>query len=95
MTSPKKPEKSLVKTATETRRSLGRPRADVSLPVLPPIAEMPTNYGALLKDLKRRITSERLRVTLAANAAMVLLYWDIGQSILERQRREGWGCQNH
>ena len=29
---------------------------------------------------------------LAANQAMVLLYWDIGTAILARQEREGWGA---
>ena len=29
---------------------------------------------------------------LAANQAMVLLYWDIGKAILARQEREGWGA---
>jgi hypothetical protein len=28
-----------------------------------------------------------------ASAAMVLLFWDIGSAILERQRREGWGTK--
>lgn len=30
---------------------------------------------------------------MAANTAMVLLYWDIGRMILERQQREGWGAR--
>jgi len=30
---------------------------------------------------------------MAANAAMVLLYWDIGRKILERQARKGWGAR--
>jgi len=30
---------------------------------------------------------------MTANAAMVLLYWDIGCAILERQQREGWGAR--
>jgi len=43
--------------------------------------------------LKQRITGERLRVVMAANAGMVLLYWDIGQTILQRQATEGWGAK--
>ena len=35
----------------------------------------------------------RVRVVLASNAVMVLLYWDIGQSILEKQANEGWGSR--
>ncbi len=54
---------------------------------------MPVDYGALLADLKERIASERLRAVLSANGAMVLLYWDIGRAILERQAQEGWGTK--
>jgi len=54
---------------------------------------LPKDYVGTLETLKERIRSERLRVTLSANAAMVLLYWDIGRHILERQAREGWGAK--
>jgi predicted nuclease of restriction endonuclease-like (RecB) superfamily len=30
---------------------------------------------------------------MAANSSMVLLYWDIGRIILERQEKEGWGAK--
>lgn len=55
--------------------------------------ELPADYASLLAELKRRITEGRLRVVLSANTAMVLLYWDIGRAILERQQREGWGAE--
>ena len=55
--------------------------------------ELPTDYNQWLTDLKQRIHSERLRVVLASNAAMVLLYWDIGQRILEKQQNQGWGAR--
>jgi len=54
-------------------------------PVAPSTLELPEDYPAWLADLKQRIQHERLRVILASNAAMVLLYWDIGQGILEKQ----------
>ncbi|MBC7085706.1 MAG: DUF1016 domain-containing protein [Methanomethylovorans sp.] len=54
---------------------------------------MPADYLSALNEIKERIRTERLRVTLSANAAMVLLYWDIGRSILERQQAEGWGSK--
>ncbi len=54
---------------------------------------LPTSYIAVLADLKKRIAQERLRVVMAANSAMVLLYWDIGQIILSRQKSEGWGTR--
>ncbi len=54
---------------------------------------LPNDYAAVLKELKERIQSERLRVTLAANSALVLLYWDIGRIIVERQQQQGWGAK--
>lgn len=30
---------------------------------------------------------------MAANSAMIILYWDIGRLILERQERERWGAK--
>jgi predicted nuclease of restriction endonuclease-like (RecB) superfamily len=51
------------------------------------------DYTEVFGDIKERIQSERLRVTLAANVTMVLLYWDIGTVILNRQKQEGWGAK--
>ena len=64
-----------------------------SFPVAPPGSELPRSYAKTLGEIKQRIQQERLRVVLAANAAMVLLYWDIGRMILDRQEREGWGAK--
>jgi predicted nuclease of restriction endonuclease-like (RecB) superfamily len=64
-----------------------------SFPVTPPRAELPLGYAKTLGEIKRRVEEERLRVVLTANSAMVLLYWDIGRVILDRQEREGWGAR--
>lgn len=32
-------------------------------------------------------------MVLAANSAMVMLYWDIGRLILDRQSHQGWGAK--
>jgi predicted nuclease of restriction endonuclease-like (RecB) superfamily len=47
----------------------------------------------MLTEIKRRVRTERLRTVLAANSAMVRLYWDLGRMILERQDRAGWGAK--
>jgi hypothetical protein len=57
------------------------------------VLPIPSGYAIVLGELKRRITEERLRTVFAANAAMILLYWDIGKTILERQEHEGWGTK--
>jgi len=65
------------------RRSRGRSREGTSFPVAPPATELPGGYAAFLADLKRRVERERLRVVVAANSALVLLYWDLGKAILD------------
>jgi DUF1016 N-terminal domain len=48
-------------------------------------------YGELLDDLKTRIRRSQLKVSLVINAEIILLYWDIRQTIHQRQQQEGWG----
>jgi predicted nuclease of restriction endonuclease-like (RecB) superfamily len=67
--------------------------AQARIPTTPSAPDLPAEYTNLLAELKQRIREERLRVVMTANAAMVLLYWDIGCAILERQQREGWGAK--
>jgi len=54
---------------------------------------IPSNYGETLKALQHRIRQARTRAILSANSALVMLYWEIGRTILERQTREGWGAK--
>lgn len=75
------------------RKSRGRSRKDASFPVPVGKGALPDNYADVLAGLKKRIQSQRLRVTLSANAAMILLYWEIGKTILERQEQQGWGAK--
>ena len=56
-------------------------------------ADLPDGYANLLSSIKKRIQQERIKTVLSANCAMVMLYWDIGASILERQQTEGWGAK--
>jgi predicted nuclease of restriction endonuclease-like (RecB) superfamily len=73
----------------------GRAREDGAaiLPAPPPKSDLPSGYAETLGELKARIRQARVRVVLAANASVILLYWDIGHTILERQAREGWGAK--
>lgn len=49
-------------------------------------------YGELLKAVKARIRQAQTKAVLSANAEMIIMYWDIGRMIEERQKREGWGA---
>jgi predicted nuclease of restriction endonuclease-like (RecB) superfamily len=50
------------------------------------------NYAALLADLKQRIRTAQVRTAMAGNASMLMLYWEIGGVLAERQKNEGWGA---
>ena len=90
----KKPvKKSAVAAGSLERESRGRRRQDASFPVPPGRGQLPSSYAVVLGEIKERIGSERLRVVMAANATMVILYWDIGRMILDRQKNEGWGAK--
>ena len=49
------------------------------------------DYPAFLAALKDRILQARTIAARAVNRELVLLYWDIGQRIVEKQRTAGWG----
>jgi predicted nuclease of restriction endonuclease-like (RecB) superfamily len=48
-------------------------------------------YSELLDDLKTRLRQAQHKASLAVNAEMILLYWDVGQILHKRQQQEGWG----
>jgi predicted nuclease of restriction endonuclease-like (RecB) superfamily len=52
-----------------------------------------SNYDAFLSILKQRIRTAQVRAALAVNQELVLLYWQIGREILQRQQAEGWGTK--
>ena len=49
-------------------------------------------YGGLLTEIKDRIRQAQTQATLSANTEMILMYWDIGRMIQQRQQMEGWGA---
>ncbi len=49
------------------------------------------DYPAFLAALKELILKARTSAARAVNSELVLLYWDIGRGIVEKQRTAGWG----
>ena len=80
-------------TAADSRKTLGRAKPDVMMPVPDTLTGMPEGYSVLLSGIKEIITRERIKAVMSANVAMVLMYWDVGQFILQRQQQEGWGAR--
>jgi hypothetical protein len=51
----------------------------------------PPDYPTWLQDVKARIQAARIVVARAANRELILLYWDLGRWIVEKQELMGWG----
>ena len=49
------------------------------------------DYVAWMQSVKDRVRAARYRAQVAANQEMLLLYWDLGHDIIERQQAQGWG----
>ena len=54
-------------------------------------ALMPDDYAATLDELKRQVHAARFAAQRKVNAELLLLWWHIGHTIIERQQREAWG----
>ena len=78
-----KQRKQLTKGLPERRRQI----------VKQAVSQLPEGYLELLETLKLHIRSIQSRAILAANRELILLYWEIGRQILERQQQEGWGAK--
>lgn len=52
-----------------------------------------SGYVELVNTLKQKIQLARQRAVLSVNRELVILYWEIGRSILEKQEKEGWGSK--
>lgn len=81
------------KSDLNNRKSMGQQKPGVIIPAPAALIDMPKGYESFFKNLKERIISERLKTVLSANTTMIMLYWEIGQSILLRQQSEGWGAK--
>jgi predicted nuclease of restriction endonuclease-like (RecB) superfamily len=53
----------------------------------------PEGYDEFLLHLKQRIRTAQVRAVFAVNRELILLYWQIGREILERQRKARWGAK--
>ena len=46
---------------------------------------IPSDYQAFLQSIKTRVQQAQLKALVAVNRELILLYWQIGRGILERQ----------
>ena len=55
-----------------------------------PGAQLYSHFAAAIKE---RIRTAQIKAALAANAELVLHYWEIGRDILASQEQQGWGAK--
>jgi predicted nuclease of restriction endonuclease-like (RecB) superfamily len=75
------------------RKSMGKQKKGVIIPVAPALTEMGDSYRELFDSIKSKIGKTRLQTVISANTSMILLYWDVGNEILKKQSDEGWGAK--
>lgn len=78
--------------AERKRRDHGEHKG-VIMPIPAISVELPDDYADFLKQIKKRVKTERLKAVLSANAVQILMYWDIGHDILRKQEQAGWGAK--
>lgn len=49
------------------------------------------NYRSFLIEIRSKIVSARISAARRINKDLIILYWDIGKTIVNRQRKYGWG----
>jgi len=51
------------------------------------------DYQSIFIELKKKILTSQLKALRAVNKELVMLYWEIGNTILQNQSQKGWGTK--
>jgi predicted nuclease of restriction endonuclease-like (RecB) superfamily len=86
-------DKKTTESEQDNRKSLGHKKEKVIFPLAHSISEMPDGYFDFIQQIKKTISQQRIKTLVSANTAMIVLYWEIGNSILQRQQQLGWGAK--
>lgn len=50
-----------------------------------------TDYKNWIVELKSKIRQSQIKAALAVNSQLILMYWELGQQITEKQKNSQWG----
>ena len=50
-----------------------------------------SEYRDWLRDLKQQIKTGQIKASLSVNSQLIMLYWDLGRQIVEKQEKSQWG----
>jgi hypothetical protein len=70
----------------KNRKQRGFEKDQVAFPLPEVLKNMPEGYLGFIKQIKEQIINKRLETIIAANSAMIIMYWEIGNAILHRQK---------
>jgi predicted nuclease of restriction endonuclease-like (RecB) superfamily len=51
------------------------------------------SYVNILDDLKTKIRQAQQKASLSVNKELILLYWEIGKTVIDQQKKQGWGAK--
>lgn len=57
----------------------------------PPVLTGDAGYVAFIREMKHRIQASQIKAAVRVNQELLLLYWDLGEQIVEKQREAKWG----
>ncbi len=78
---------------TDKRKSLGKKKEGVIFPTADNNITLSKEYTSFIEFVKNQIHQRKLSIVVSANREMILLYWEIGNEILNRQSKYGWGAK--
>ena len=57
------------------------------------LSENIKSYKQLFSEIKDKVKTAQIKAFVSVNQELIRLYWDIGNSILKKQKEEGWGSK--
>jgi len=73
------------------REDRGESKRERETSMASPVFIKTQEYQQFLAEVKTRVLSSRVSAATAINRELMMLYWDIGRGIMERQAKLGWG----
>jgi len=52
-----------------------------------------SEYLQWFRDLKLQIKNTQIKVAIVVNSELIMLYWDLGRQIVEKQENAKWGSR--
>ena len=75
------------------RKNVEKEKENNIFPFVPSSIGPSKSYPEFVDALIETIRKQRVSTTLRANVSLIVMYWQIGDAILKKQKSEGWGAK--